>query len=154
MISGKSKLKLRVLCPRGGILCSRHLHLFLSKEIAATGVARQAAAPGGLFRGSTSKNGGKSKFKKETRLMRYRGLFLIIFLLIPVACGGGGGGAGDETSQNAPSSGAGTNSDTVVLAFNDLGMHCLDREFCKGRPCEMQSLPQTARRMIEKAVVL
>jgi hypothetical protein len=60
--------------------------------------------------------------------MRYKGLFLIFFFLFLAACSGGGGGGGGsdgDDQQNPPSSG----SDTVLLAFNDLGMHCLDREF-------------------------
>ena len=64
--------------------------------------------------------------------MRYAGLFVIFFFLLLAACSGGGsGGSGGDDQQNAPSLGDDTNivTDTVVLAFNDLGMHCLDREF-------------------------
>jgi hypothetical protein len=62
--------------------------------------------------------------------MNYRILFLLFSLLLLVACGGGGGGGADnDDPQIAPSPGAGADSDAVVLAFNDLGMHCLDREF-------------------------
>ena len=58
--------------------------------------------------------------------MRYIRLFVIFFFLLLVACSGGGsGGSGGDDEQNPPSSGA----DTVLLAFNDLGMHCIDREF-------------------------
>jgi hypothetical protein len=51
---------------------------------------------------------------------------VIFFFLLLVACTrGGGGGSGGDDEQNPPSSGVGT----VLLAFNDLGMHCIDREF-------------------------
>ena len=41
------------------------------------------------------------------------------------ACGGGGGSSGaDTTPPPAPPEG-----DYRVLAFNDLGMHCMDREY-------------------------
>ena len=46
------------------------------------------------------------------------------------ACGGGGGGSSDGTGTGT---GTGTTppptASTVVLAANDLGMHCMDREF-------------------------
>jgi hypothetical protein len=52
------------------------------------------------------------------------------------ACGGGSGGgvnANDETGQNtSEDSGSSSTPETgsaVVLAANDLGMHCMDREF-------------------------
>src|SRR5210317_2573301 len=58
--------------------------------------------------------------------MRYIRLFVIFLFLLLAACSGGGsGGSGGDDEQNPPSSGAGT----VLLAFNDLGMHCIDREF-------------------------
>ena len=62
--------------------------------------------------------------------MRYAGLFVIFFFLLLAACSGGGsGGSGGDDQQNAPSLGDDTNivTDTALLAFNDLGMHCLDR---------------------------
>ena len=62
--------------------------------------------------------------------MRYKGLFLIFFFILLFACSSGGGSdAGDGGSQGTPSSGAAADTDAVLLAFNDLGMHCLDREF-------------------------
>jgi len=42
--------------------------------------------------------------------------------------GDSGGGSDGDDQQNPPSSG----SDTVLLAFNDLGMHCLDRPLHAG----------------------
>ena len=58
--------------------------------------------------------------------MFYIRLFVIFLFLLLTACSGGGsGGSGGDDEQNPPSSGA----DTVLLAFNDLGMHCIDREF-------------------------
>jgi len=64
--------------------------------------------------------------------MRYARLFAILLFLLLVACtGGGSGDSGGAEGQNGLSSGSGTNivTDTALLAFNDLGMHCLDREF-------------------------
>jgi hypothetical protein len=55
-------------------------------------------------------------------------------LILLTACGGGNtNGAGDDTVQNTtdntgPDPAPGTGS-AVVLAANDLGMHCMDREF-------------------------
>jgi len=42
--------------------------------------------------------------------------------------GDSGGGSDGDDQQNPPSSG----SDTVLLAFNDLGMRCLDRPLHAG----------------------
>ena len=42
--------------------------------------------------------------------------------------GDSGGGSDGDDQQNPPSSG----SDTVLVAFNDLGMHCLDRPLHAG----------------------
>ena len=42
--------------------------------------------------------------------------------------GDSGGGSDGDDQQNPPSSG----SDTVLLAFNDIGMHCLDRPLHAG----------------------
>ena len=44
------------------------------------------------------------------------------------ACGGGGGGSSDGTGTGTGTTPPPTAS-TVVLAANDLGMHCMDREF-------------------------
>jgi len=58
--------------------------------------------------------------------MFYIRLFVVFFFLLLAACSGGGsGGSGGDDEQNPPS----PKADTVLLAFNDLGMHCLDREF-------------------------
>ena len=55
--------------------------------------------------------------------MRYRRSVVLLSCLLLLACGGGGGG-----SRTAPLPPQTTDSATV-LAFNDLGMHCMDREF-------------------------
>jgi hypothetical protein len=44
------------------------------------------------------------------------------------ACGGNGGGGGDSAGTGTGTTPPPTAS-TVVLAANDLGMHCMDREF-------------------------
>lgn len=49
--------------------------------------------------------------------------------LLLVACGGSGGGTGNSSSSGVGVSGSPATSSTVVLAANDLGMHCMDREF-------------------------
>jgi hypothetical protein len=55
--------------------------------------------------------------------------FVILFLLCLCACGGGsssgssGGGGGEGAVTGAQP------TDVIVLAANDLGMHCMDREF-------------------------
>ena len=55
---------------------------------------------------------------------------IALSILLFNACGGGGGGTNDTTGATgvvvggSPSTGS-----TVVLAANDLGMHCMDREF-------------------------
>jgi hypothetical protein len=46
-------------------------------------------------------------------------------LLVMTACGGSGGGGGNS-GNNPPPAGTG---DATVLAANDLGMHCMDKEF-------------------------
>ena len=56
-----------------------------------------------------------------------KGLVLLFLAVIVAACGGGGGGSGDGGTTTPPPST--TTTDVTVLAFNDLGMHCLDREF-------------------------
>ncbi len=60
--------------------------------------------------------------------MRYSGLFVIFFFLLLVACSGGGSSGSDGDDQKNPPS-SGVDTDNVLLAFNDLGMHCIDREF-------------------------
>jgi len=60
-----------------------------------------------------------------------------LLLMGVVACGGGGGGNSISSSDGGGGDGTPTNpppvsstSDTaIVLAANDLGMHCMDREF-------------------------
>ena len=62
--------------------------------------------------------------------MRYRQSCVLLSCLLLLACGGGGGGGSNDNDA-----GGGTNPPPVatgaatVLAFNDLGMHCMDREF-------------------------
>ena len=52
--------------------------------------------------------------------------YVLSFFLVGIAaCGGGGSNSGGSLPPNPP-----TPSDTaIVLAANDLGMHCMDREF-------------------------
>jgi len=56
-------------------------------------------------------------------------LFLSIFISITflMACNGGGGSGGDDEEDGNPSPPA--ISEATVIAANDLGMHCMDREF-------------------------
>ena len=56
--------------------------------------------------------------------MRYRQSCVLLLGLLLLACGGGGGGGSSTTPLPPQTTGAAT-----VLAFNDLGMHCMDREF-------------------------
>ena len=71
--------------------------------------------------------------------MRTRYLTICVVCLALMACGGGGsgnsftgtsdwdsGGGDDSGGTNPPPA---TNAESTVLAFNDLGMHCMDREF-------------------------
>ena len=59
--------------------------------------------------------------------MHHKQLWVILLLVLPLACGGGGGGGSDNTGGTNPP--PVTASTATVLAFNDLGMHCMDREF-------------------------
>ncbi len=59
--------------------------------------------------------------------MRFTRWFQIFFLLILAACNSGGGGDAGSSQSTQPSALAPGNA--TVLAFNDLGMHCIDREF-------------------------
>ncbi|MGA9478112.1 MAG: hypothetical protein WBV21_10045 [Desulfobacterales bacterium] len=71
--------------------------------------------------------------------MRFRLFAMFILCLALMACGGGGGsnsnigGIDGDTSGGDNGSGTNpppvTNAASTVLAFNDLGMHCMDREF-------------------------
>ena len=62
-------------------------------------------------------------------------LSVILLCLFLLACGGGGGGGSSRVDGDEDGNGGGTNPPPVttgaatVLAFNDLGMHCMDREF-------------------------
>jgi len=52
----------------------------------------------------------------------------VFFTILVASCGGGSGsGNGSKDSQSSPLQPA--NTEATVLAFNDLGMHCMDREF-------------------------
>ena len=51
---------------------------------------------------------------------------IIASLIFLIACGGGGGGGNDKTNDTSPPS---ATSEATVIAANDLGMHCMDREF-------------------------
>ena len=55
-------------------------------------------------------------------------LFLTIIIsgIFFAACGGGGGGGSDEADGNLPPPAVAV---ATVIATNDLGMHCMDREF-------------------------
>ena len=68
--------------------------------------------------------------------MRTRYLIICVVCLAIAACGGGGGSnSGNIGDNGGGDNGGGTNPPPVtiatstVLAFNDLGMHCMDREF-------------------------
>jgi len=71
--------------------------------------------------------------------MRFRLLVMSILCLALIACGGGGSGNGFIGDIGGDSSGGddgggttpppATNAASTVLAFNDLGMHCMDSEF-------------------------
>ena len=72
--------------------------------------------------------------------MRHRLFAMSILCLALTACGGGGGSNSSNIGDNGGDSGGsdtggGTNpppattTASTVLAFNDLGMHCMDREF-------------------------
>ena len=71
--------------------------------------------------------------------MRFRILAVCILCLALMACGGGGGSNGFIGDNFGDSSGGdegggatpppATNATSTVLAFNDLGMHCMDSEF-------------------------
>ena len=72
--------------------------------------------------------------------MRTRYLIICVVCLAIVACSGGGGSNGSNIGDNGGDSGGGdngggtnpppaSNATSTVLAFNDLGMHCMDREF-------------------------
>ena len=62
--------------------------------------------------------------------MRFRILAVCSLCLALIACGGSGGSngfIGDEGGGTNPP--PATTAASTVLAFNDLGMHCMDREF-------------------------
>ena len=67
--------------------------------------------------------------------MRFRLFLMGILCLALMACGGGGGSNSGNIGDSGGDNGGGTNPPSVagaaatVLAFNDLGMHCMDREF-------------------------
>ncbi|MFH1137297.1 MAG: cytochrome C [Pseudomonadota bacterium] len=56
---------------------------------------------------------------------------LVLALFLAAGCdgGGGGGGGGGIILGGAPTPNPSTLSSAVVLSANDLGMHCMDREF-------------------------
>jgi len=62
--------------------------------------------------------------------MRLNLLFVLFFLFLASACsGGGGGGESDDDVANSLALPTPVPAGDKVLAFNDLGMHCMDREF-------------------------
>ena len=55
-----------------------------------------------------------------------------LVILLVAGCGGGGSGGGDSGGNSGGgnnSGGAGTANGLALLAWNDLGMHCLDKDF-------------------------
>ena len=63
-------------------------------------------------------------------MMKYNKYFLLVALLLVLsACGGSSSDSGTIPAQNSPGGTPSGTSSTVVLAANDLGMHCMDREF-------------------------
>lgn len=66
-----------------------------------------------------------------------RSAWLLAILVSLTACGGGGGGDGGESSDasetstevSTPTASPVADGEYRVLAFNDLGMHCMDREY-------------------------
>ena len=46
-----------------------------------------------------------------------------------MACGGGGGGGGNDEADDNPPPPPPSAAEAIVIAANDLGMHCMDREF-------------------------
>jgi hypothetical protein len=57
--------------------------------------------------------------------MRFGQLVFLPLVIVLTACGGGGGGNGGSSGRSPLT---GSNAYTL-LAFNDLGMHCMDREY-------------------------
>ena len=57
---------------------------------------------------------------------RFRLVMALTFLVS--ACGGGGGGSSSDPAGD-PSTGGPQTAAYVVMAANDPGMHCMDREF-------------------------
>ena len=71
------------------------------------------------------------KYKKGVciRMKRFITVLFLFFLVISAGCGGGGGGGGDDSAEGSSGSGGLTSTVTgayVVIAWNDLGMHCMD----------------------------
>ena len=56
--------------------------------------------------------------------MHLKRLWILVACILAFGCGGGGGGGGSTSALPPQSIDLAT-----VLAFNDLGMHCMDREF-------------------------
>jgi hypothetical protein len=88
--------------------------------------------------GADSHAGRKSRFEEEKRIMEERirpwwrssGLLVLVGVCLVLLLGGSWGGAG----ATAPPSGAlvndtGATGEYVVLTWNDLGMHCYNRNF-------------------------
>ncbi len=61
--------------------------------------------------------------------MRFTQLFLMSLIPLFVACGSGGGGGDDLNDGSGRQQNQSSLNTATVLAFNDLGMHCMDREF-------------------------
>ena len=59
--------------------------------------------------------------------MRIAKCFQIFLLMLLLACSSSGGG--DSVSSQGTQHGFTSPGTATVLAFNDLGMHCIDREF-------------------------
>lgn len=57
------------------------------------------------------------------------GIAILTVFAAFTACGGGDGSSNDDTDTDEDTGSNGQTGSTVVLAANDLGMHCMDREF-------------------------
>jgi hypothetical protein len=70
--------------------------------------------------------------RRTRRFAIGRDLLFASLVATLAACGGGGGGGGgggDDDDGGGGGGGGGTLDGVVVLAANDLGMHCMDREY-------------------------
>jgi len=59
--------------------------------------------------------------------MSSKNILSVILILLLMACKSGGGDSDDDGGINPPD--PTPSSSAIVLGFNDLGMHCMDKEF-------------------------